>query len=183
VIRLHSPRLAPLLAGAALLAFLLSAGPAAADTVRFRVTLVTAAALGATIGTVRADDTPRGLRLTPLLKSLAPGVHTLSFHQKGDCAPATVEGRKLPAGAAGGVLAPTPKDASAEAKASSDAKAVPAAPAAVSVPLTVDKDGIARTGVLLPGLKLEMVAGRAMIIAAERGAAREAIACGVVPSP
>jgi superoxide dismutase, Cu-Zn family len=169
---------------AVLLAALVFAGRVSADQARIRITLVTPVGIGATIGTVRAADTGEGLRLTPLLKGLAPGPHALSIHANGDCGPAEINGKKVAGGAAGGTFAPTKAERPGKAP-GTDVSSAP------SLVLTVDKDGIARTAVTAPGLRLEELKGRAIVIeggapsetdkATAAGEAGMRVACGVIP--
>jgi len=167
-----------------LLAALVFAGRVSADEARIRITLVTPEAIGATIGTVRAADTGGGLRLTPLLKGLAPGPHAISIHANGDCGPAEINGKKVAGGAAGGIFTPTKAEQPGKAP-GTDVSAAP------SLVLTADKDGIARTALTAPGLRLEELKGRAIVIeggapsgtdkakAADEAGVR--VACGVIP--
>ncbi|MFI5022704.1 MAG: superoxide dismutase family protein [Alphaproteobacteria bacterium] len=166
-----------------LLAALVFAGRASADEARIRITLVTPVGIGATIGTVRAADTGQGLQLTPLLKGLAPGPHAISIHANGDCGPAEINGNKVAGGAAGGTFTPTKVDRPGKAPGTDVS-------AALSLVLTVDKDGIARTAVTAPGLRLEEFKGRAIVIEggapsetdkATAGEAGMRVACGVIP--
>ncbi|MGO8867834.1 MAG: superoxide dismutase family protein [Alphaproteobacteria bacterium] len=167
-----------------LVAALVFAGRVSADEARIRITLVTPVGIGATIGTIRADDSGGGVRLTPLLKGLAPGPHAISIHANGDCGPAEINGTKVAGGAAGGIFVPTKAEQPGKAPAT-DVSAVP------SLVLTVDKDGIARRAVTAPGLRLEELQGRAIVIeggapsepdkAKAAGEAGVRVACGVIP--
>lgn len=139
-----------------ILAAVLVAGPVRADQTRIRVNLVTPDGIGAAIGTIRAVDTKLGLRLTPLLKSLAPGPHGLHVHENGDCNAAEIGGRKLAAGAAGGHFDPAQSRLHQGPEGKGHLGDLPV--------LAVDKDGIARTAVTAPRLKLAEIKGRAIVI-------------------
>jgi superoxide dismutase, Cu-Zn family len=149
--------------------------PAAADETRIRIMLVTPDGLGATIGTMRASDGAQGVRLIPLLKSLAPGPHAAMIHANGSCEPAEINGTKIAAGAAGDAFATTKSERSGEAAGKPSPRLRPFV-------LSVDNDGIARVATTILEVKLEMIKGRTIVI--EDGAASEGgrhVACGVIP--
>ena len=149
--------------------------PAAADETRIRIMLVTPEGLGATIGTMRASDGAQGVRLIPLLKSLAPGPHAAMIYANGSCEPAETDGKKIAAGAAGGAFVATQSDRSGEAADKPPPRLRPFV-------LSVDGDGIARAATTIPDVKLETIKGRTIVI--EDGAASEGglhAACGVIP--
>ncbi len=163
------------LVGAALLA----AGTARADQTRIRMYLLSAGGVGAAIGTIRAADSQQGLRLTPLLKGLAPGPHGMDLHENGDCGAGEAAGKNVPGLAAGGPFAP-------------DKTARQTGPEGGGLPaLIVDPDGIARSPVAAPRLKLAQIKGRSIVIhagaendqgqAASAGGDGARVACGVVP--
>ncbi len=163
------------LAGAALIA----AGTARADQTRIRMNLLTADGVGAAIGTIHAADTKQGLRLTPLLKGLAPGPHGMDLHEHGDCGSGEAAGKKVPGLAAGGRFDPD--------------KTGPGGGGLLGdLPtLVVDPDGIARRPVAAPRLKLAQIKGRSIVIhagaendvdqPASVGGDGARVACGVVP--
>jgi Cu-Zn family superoxide dismutase len=168
-------RLAPLLP---LLAALMAASLAWGDQARLPVWQITPEGVGETIGTIRLVDTKGGLRLTPLLKGLAPGEHAIAFHANGECGPGMAGGRKLAGLAAGGRF-----DPSKAVKQDGTPIAPQASPALP--PLPVEKDGIARRVVAIAGLKLEAVMGRSLVIYAGDGRGGEAqdgarIACAII---
>jgi Cu-Zn family superoxide dismutase len=155
-------------AGVALLVASLSAGPARADQTRIRIDLVSPRGIGATIGTIRAVDSKDGLRLTPLLKGLAPGPHGFQVHEHGDCRPAEVDGKTLAAGAAGNLFDPGETGEQEGSQGKARAGDLP--------DLTVGHDGIARTPVTAPRLRLSQIDRRALVI--RTGGV--AVACGVI---
>lgn len=168
------------LAGVALLA----AGTARADQTRIRMYLLTADGVGAAIGTIHAADTKQGLRLTPLLKGLAPGPHGMDLHEHGDCGAGEAAGRKVPGLAAGGRFDPDKTARQTGPEGSGLLGDLPA--------LVVDPDGIARRPVAAPRLKLAQIKGRSIIIhagaendvdqpASAGGGGGARVACGVVP--
>lgn len=67
---------------------------------------VTAQGIGAAIGKVTISETPYGLQFAPALTGLKPGIHGFHVHAKGSCEPATMEGKAVAAGAAGGHFDP-----------------------------------------------------------------------------
>ncbi|ALV92498.1 MULTISPECIES: superoxide dismutase family protein [Pantoea] len=80
----------------------------AAQAASEEVTLheVTAQGIGAAIGKVTISETPYGLQFAPALTGLKPGIHGFHVHAKGSCEPATIEGKAVAAGAAGGHFDP-----------------------------------------------------------------------------
>ena len=84
--------------------FLTSAGEAA--TAEAVVNSVTASGGGRRLGTVTFSDTTNGLLITPKLSGLPPGRHGFHIHEKGDCGPATNQGKPAAGFAAGGHYAP-----------------------------------------------------------------------------
>lgn len=147
--------------------------PAAGAEANLRMSLVTSQGVGAGIGIIRLADAKEGLHLTPLLRSLSPGVHAILLRPTDDCGPAEIGGHPIAAGAS---------------LATGDAAASPAPDPALP-PLMVDKDGMARRALIAPGVKLEKLAGRALVIYAgdrpstgdaNAGAAYAIVACGVI---
>jgi Cu-Zn family superoxide dismutase len=137
--------------------------------------LVTPEGLGATIGTMRASDGAQGVRLIPLLKSLAPGPHAVMIHANGSCEPALSAGKKIAAGAAGEAFVVTKSERAGEAADKPPPRLRP-------FMLSVGSDGIARTATTILDVRLEMIKGRSIVI--EDGAASEGgihVACGVIP--
>ena len=162
---------------------LLAAGTARADQARIRMYLLSADGVSAAIGTIHAADSQQGLRLTPLLKGLAPGSHGMDLHENGDCGAGEAAGKKVPGLAAGGPFAPGKTGRQTGAEGGSLFGGLPA--------LIVDPDGIARRPVAAPRLKLAQIKGRSIVIhagaeneldqAASAGGDGARVACGIVP--
>ena len=54
------------------------------------------------VGTVAVSQTEHGLVFTPDLRDLSPGIHGFHVHEKPSCDPTETDGKKVPAGGAGG---------------------------------------------------------------------------------
>lgn len=91
--------------GLAALALLVS-GYAQAASEEVTLHSVTQEGTGASVGTVKIEETPYGLTFTPHLTQLTPGIHGFHVHANGSCDPATIDGKIVPAGAAGGHFDP-----------------------------------------------------------------------------
>ena len=142
---------------------------------------VDANGVGASIGTVSFQQTPKGLLITPALGKLSPGEHGFHIHENGSCEAAEKDGKMGAALAAGGHLHPekvahhgTPLDGHL-----GDLRV-----------LTVNDKGFATTPVLAPRLKLADIQGRAIMIHAggdnysdspkPLGGGGDRVACGVI---
>jgi superoxide dismutase, Cu-Zn family len=75
---------------------------AGAGTATATVNSISAAGVGASLGTVTFADTPGGLLITPKLSGLPPGEHGFHIHDKGDCGPGMNQGKPAAGFAAGG---------------------------------------------------------------------------------
>lgn len=64
--------------------------------------LVDAQGTGTAIGEIVISESDYGLVFTPDLTGLSPGVHGFHIHENGSCGPKVVDGKTVPAGAAGG---------------------------------------------------------------------------------
>jgi superoxide dismutase, Cu-Zn family len=138
--------------------------------------------IGVSVGTVRIEDGPHGLLITPDLKGLPPGLRGFHVHEQGSCAAAEKEGRMVPGLAAGGHYDPAGTNSHKGPYSDGHLGDLPA--------LFVDADGRAALPVLAPRLKLSDAKGRALVVHAgsdnysdtpEMGGGGERIACGVVP--
>jgi superoxide dismutase, Cu-Zn family len=147
-----------------------------------RMFALTEKGTGQSVGTVRVEDTPHGLLITPALTNLPPGVRGFHVHEEGSCAPLEEDGRMVPGLAAGGHYDPAGTNTHRGPYGDGHLGDLPA--------LYVDQDGRAALPVLAPRLKLADIKGRAMIIHAggdnytdtpEMGGGGERIACGIVP--
>ncbi|MFF7708698.1 superoxide dismutase [Cu-Zn] SodC [Pseudomonas sp. NPDC007930] len=79
-----------------------SASVHAADSLKVELKEATADGAGKSIGTVTLSQSAYGVVFSPELSGVAPGVHGFHVHANGSCAPTTVDGKAVPAGAAGG---------------------------------------------------------------------------------
>jgi len=86
------------------IATLLACGAAQAASEQVTIHAVSAQGIGNAIGTVNIEETQYGLQLTPMLEGLKPGIHGFHVHAKGSCEPGESEGKRVAAGAAGGIL-------------------------------------------------------------------------------
>ena len=142
---------------------------------------VDANGVGASIGTVSFQQTPKGLLITPALGKLSPGEHGFHIHENGSCEAAEKEGKMGAALAAGGHLNPE-KVAHHGTPLDGHLGDLPA--------LTVNDKGFATTPVLAPRLKLTDIQGRAIMIHAggdnysdspkPLGGGGDRVACGVI---
>ncbi len=164
-------------------AAVLAATPALADTLTITVHLTSEHGVGDAIGTVKAEDTPYGLLLTPALTGLAPGLHGFHVHEKASCDCADKDGKMVAALAAGGHYDPA-KTGKHLGPYSADGHLgdLP--------PLYVAADGTASLAVLAPRLKVKDLKSRAIMIhaggdnfsdqPAALGGGGARVACGVV---
>lgn len=145
--------------------------------------LATEAGAGTAVGSVKIEQTPYGLSFTPALQDLPPGLHGFHVHAQGSCEPTRQDGKVTPAGAAGGHLDPQQSGKHGLPWGDGHLGDLPA--------LYVAADGKATQPVLAPRLKLDDVAGRALMVhvggdnhadhpmALGGGGGR--MACGVIP--
>jgi superoxide dismutase, Cu-Zn family len=87
----------------AVLASLALAGatPTFGATLHADMATATLSGAGANIGTVTMSDSAKGDQIKVSLRGLAPGLHAFHVHQNPSCAPGPVNGKIVPAGAAG----------------------------------------------------------------------------------
>ncbi len=147
-----------------------------------QMNLVSDQGIGKAIGTVKLMDTPQGLKLTPALEGLQPGIHGFHVHDKPDCGIAMKDGKPMAGFAAGGHYDPsmTGKHEGPEGK--GHLGDLPA--------LTVGSDGKATTPVVAPRLKVADVLGRSLMIhaggdnysdtPAPLGGGGARVACGMI---
>jgi Cu-Zn family superoxide dismutase len=151
--------------------------------VKVTVNLIDATGVGKSAGTITIKQTDAGLELATDLKGLPPGEHGFHLHEKPSCAVADKDGKPTPGQAAGAHFDP-------------DATKVHKGPGGGGhkgdLPkLTVDAKGSAKEKLEAPGLKLEDVSGRALMIheggdnysdtPKPLGGGGARIACGVIP--
>lgn len=142
---------------------------------------VSASGIGQKIGTIEFKDTAQGLELKTDLSQLSPGYHGFHIHEKGSCEPAEKDGKMGAALAAGGHFNPqnTPHHGTPNDGHLGDLPV-----------LNVDTNGVAKTTVVAPRLKLADVQGLAVMVHAggdnysdspkPLGGGGDRVACGVI---
>lgn len=132
--------------------------PAAAwaASVTVPMTLVGASGAGAAIGSVYAEDTDSGLKLTPDLTALPPGPHGFHVHQNPSCAAAEKQGQMQAALAAGGHYDPQTTGKHLGPEGDGHKGDLPR--------LQVDPDGTATKPMMAPRLRVADLKGRALVI-------------------
>jgi Cu-Zn family superoxide dismutase len=118
--------------------------------------VVSAAGIGAVLGTVALEETPYGVVFTPSLAGLEPGAHGYHVHENGSCAPDLKDGKPVPALAAGGHYDPDGSKKHGLPWGSGHRGDLPG--------LVVDAKGNATMPVLAPRLKLAELKGRTLMI-------------------
>ena len=142
--------------GVALSTALFATTSSAAD-VRVTLKRATADGVGESIGTVTMRDSSElGLLILPDLKGLPPGAHGFHVHTQADCSPKVADGKKEPAGAAGGHLDPDNTGRHAGPVGDGHLGDLPE--------LLVDADGNARMPVVAPRLQVPDVVGHALMV-------------------
>lgn len=160
-----------------------AAGAHAADQLQASMTLVGPDGTGKPIGVVTVTESRSGLVFTPNLTNLPPGSHGYHVHETGSCGTNEKDGKKVPAGAAGGHFDPTGAKHHAGPSGDGHLGDLP--------PLVVGDNGAASTAVTAPRLtRLSEVKGKALMIHAggdnfsdqpkPLGGGGERIACGVI---
>jgi len=139
--------------------------------------------VGASVGTLTLEDTSGGLKITPKLTGLPPGLHGFHVHANADCGPGEQNGQKGAGLAAGGHFDPA-KSGKHLGPASSEGHKgdMPV--------LTVGADGTATAAVVAPHLSVADARGHAIVIHASGdnysdqpaplGGGGARIACGIV---
>jgi superoxide dismutase, Cu-Zn family len=160
-----------------------AAGAHAADQLQASMTLVGPDGTGKPIGVVTITESKSGLVFTPNLTNLPPGSHGYHVHEMASCGTSEKDGKKVPAGAAGGHYDPTSAKHHAGPSGDGHLGDLP--------PLVVADNGGASTAVTAPRLtKLSEVKGKALMIHAggdnfsdqpkPLGGGGDRIACGVI---
>ncbi len=139
----------------AVLAILLSAGSALADTT-VQMYRVDANGIGASIGQVSIAESKYGLVFSPALTGLPPGPHGFHVHENPSCDPAEKEGKMVPALAAGGHYDPLGAKHHGAPWADGHLGDLPV--------LLADADGNANQSMLAPRLTLADLAGHSLMI-------------------
>jgi superoxide dismutase, Cu-Zn family len=158
------------------------AAVAVAGEAMVQMNIVTEQGIGKTIGTVSLADTPQGLKLTPALEGLQPGLHGFHVHDKPACGAEVKDGKPVAGLAAGGHYDPMMTGKHEGPTGKGHRGDLPA--------LTVGKDGKATTPVVAPRLKVADVKGRSLMIhaggdnysdnPAALGGGGARVACGVI---
>lgn len=169
-------------------AFLLVMVPARAAEVTVEMNLISAQGVGASIGTMRAVDSPDGLVLKlDLAAELPPGAHGFHVHENPSCEPGMRDNEPVAGLAAGGHYDPGGTGKHMGPSGDGHLGDLPV------IYVEVDEDGAlpVRRPVVAPRLKVDDIRGRALVIHAQGdnyrdepaplGGGGARIACGVVP--
>ncbi|MHB0777543.1 superoxide dismutase [Cu-Zn] SodC [Halomonas sp. WWR20] len=142
---------------------------------------VSAEGVGESIGTVHVEDSEYGLKLTPDLSGLEPGMHGFHVHQNASCEPAEKDGEMTAAAAAGGHFDPQNTGTHAGPYGDGHLGDLPV--------LMVDEQGNASTPVVAPRLETSDLEGHALMVheggdnysdQPALGGGGSRVACGVV---
>jgi superoxide dismutase, Cu-Zn family len=177
---INTAKYAVLLAAVALITPTVSAS---ADELKVPVNAVSKDGVGGLIGDVTLTDTEFGLKLTPMVAGLPPGLHGLHVHENPSCVPGLKNGEMAAAAGAGGHYDPQHSARHEGPYGAGHMGDIP--------PLYVGQDGRATLPLLAPRLKVADIKGRALIIhqggdnysdqPLELGGGGSRIACGVIP--
>ena len=133
-----------------------AAMPAQAADITIKVRAINAKGIGKQIGTVRAVDTKKGLRIVPRISGLTPGAHGFHVHQNPSCRSRGAGAKRGPGLSAGGHFDPKKAGQHMGPAGAGHLGDLPA--------LMVDAKGNARKSVIAPRLKVADLWGRAMVI-------------------
>ena len=166
----------------ALAAVLAVAAPAALAAVSVKMNQIDAKGVGKSIGTIRAEDSKKGLLLHVDLKGLPPGDHGFHVHEHGKCDPKEKDGAMTAGLAAGGHYDPHKTGRHEGPSGQGHLGDLP--------PLKVDASGKVKSKVTAPRLKVADLKGRSLMIheggdnysdnPKPLGGGGARIACGVV---
>ena len=137
------------------LSLMLCAGSAMADTT-VQMSMVDAKGVSASVGQVSITESKYGMVFSPSLKGLPPGLHGFHLHQNPSCEPKEMEGKMVPALAAGGHYDPLDTKRHDTPWGDGHLGDLPA--------LFVDAEGNASQPVLAPRLKTADLAGRSLMV-------------------
>jgi len=128
-----------------------------AATLTATVNKIDATSVGASLGTVKFEDTKHGLMIEPNLSGLPAGNHGMHIHEKAACGPGDQNGQPAAGFAAGGHLDPKKTGKHLGPGHADGHKG--------DVPmLAVESDGKATLPVLVPHLKVADLRGRSLMI-------------------
>lgn len=111
---------------------------------------------GTAVGQVVVSETPYGLVFTPALTGLVPGLHGFHVHENPSCDAKDMNGKMVPALAAGGHYDPAASKRHGLPWGDGHVGDLPA--------LVVDSAGAASNPVLAPRLKMADIKGRSLMI-------------------
>lgn len=140
----------------ALAGLLVASASLQAATVAVTIRSISADGAGAALGTIVAEDTSAGMRLTPYLHGLPPGAHGFHLHTVPSCAPGRKGGQWVAGLAAGGHYDPANTGRHAGPVGDGHLGDLPA--------LVVDSDGTAREPVVAPRLSVSQLLNHALVI-------------------
>jgi Cu-Zn family superoxide dismutase len=140
---------------------------AQAADITIKVRAISAKGIGKQIGTLRAVDTKKGLRIVPRLSGLTPGAHGFHVHQNPSCRSRGADGKRGAGLAAGGHFDPKKTGHHMGPAKAGHLGDLPA--------LMVDAKGNARKSVLAPRLKVADLWGRAIV-----GGGGARVACATI---
>jgi len=124
--------------------------------VKVPINLIDKSGVGKPAGTITISETAHGLQLVTALRGLPPGEHGLHVHENGSCAPADKQGQPSAGEAAGSHYDPAATKAHKGPGGGGHKGDLPK--------LVVGPKGTANAKLEVPELKLEDVAGRALVI-------------------
>src|SRR6185436_2022164 len=177
------PGLLSVATGSFLIATASMAPAKAPPPVKVPINFIDTSGVGKPAGTVTISETADGIELDTALEGLPPGEHGFHLHEKGSCGPADKDGKPSAGEAAGSHYDPAATKAHKGPGGGGHKGDLPK--------LVVDQKGTAKTKLKVAGLKLEDVAGRALVIheggdnysdtPKPLGGGGARIACGVIP--
>lgn len=156
-------------------------GIALAQQRSFDINRISDSGVGEKIGTATVAEVRSGVTFKITVPGLPKGQHGFHVHEKGDCGPATKDGKMTAGVAAGDHFDPDGRNTHRGPRGKGHKGDLPK--------LTATDKGIDQT-VTAPRLKLADIAGRAVIIhevgdtytdRPENGGGKGRIACGVIP--